>query len=232
MKKSGLLVACATGWFTAMLLLGSCDRKAPEVVKPGAEKPLSAAEVQGQINAVLFPVHEMVAKATTDSVVDPAWMPQLKVPLDEIRKKLGTSNAYKEGAHGAVKSLEDDLRIAREAQNAGLVLMLCDLVRYFEPKNARLPRFEKWASMVKNRPVVTIRGWYEPRDTTVRIIYVFLEIYTPEDGQTHHIQACEGEEFYNLRFEKIIGDKRGIRFEYAVSGDQFEVYTRSWQRQE
>jgi len=231
-KKSGFLLACAVGCFATTLVLGSCDRKAPEVVKPGAEKPLNAAEVQGQIDAILRPVHEMVAKATTDSTVDPAWLPQLKAQLDDQRKKLGSSNAYKEGVHGAVKSLEDDLRIAREAQNANVVLLLCDLIRYFEPKNARLPRFEKWASMVKNRPIVTIRGWYEPRDTTVRIIYVFLEIYTPEDGQTHHIQACEGEEFYHLRFEKIIGDKRGIRFEYTVSGDEFEVYTRSWQRQE
>ena len=221
-------VSCA-----AILLLAGCDSQSPGAKsKPEVEREPTAAEIRAQFDAVLQPLHAFVASADADSSVPPEMTAQLQTQLDERKKKFASAKAYREGTDGVVTKLEDSLRVARDRQNGVLVLYLCELIKYFDPGNSRVVRFEKWGETVKNRPVVTIRGWYEPRDTTVRIIYAFLEVHTPEDGQTHHIQVREEEEFLGLKYVRIIGKKRGIVFEYLKTKDRFEVYSRSWLRQQ
>ncbi len=226
----GLCVSAALS-LGFLLAVGGCDGKtAMPQGNPGDPPPLSAQQVQSQYEAVLAPLYQMVAVADPNSHVEPSLGQQYRAHLDEVRKKVMSSPSHKDGVTNVVKRLEDALRTAREAQNGPLVLLLCEIVRFFEPGNARLPRFEKWGEIVKNRPIPVIRGWYEPRDTDERTIYAFLEVYTPEDGQTHHVEVREGEEFLTLRFEKMIGDKAGIRLIYTVTGDVIEVYSPSWKR--
>ena len=54
--------------------------------------------------------------------------------------------------------LGDRLREGREAQNAGVVLLIADLVKTLNPGNQRMGSFTKWAHDLKNRPEVKIRG--------------------------------------------------------------------------
>ncbi|HRK35233.1 MAG TPA: hypothetical protein PLJ47_11620 [Candidatus Hydrogenedentes bacterium] len=216
-----------------LVVLSGCDDTAGSAsVAQGAPPPATAAQVQAQFEAVLAPLFAMAAAATPDTPVAPGLAQEYIARLNEVRAKVSTSPAYSAGVTKVVHRLEDTLRVAREAQNGPLVLLLCDIVKYFEPGNARVPRFENWGAMVKNRPVVNIRGWYEPRDTAEPTIYAFLEVFTPEDGKTHHVEVREGEEFLNLRFEKIIGNKAGIRIVYLVTGDVIELYSASWRRRQ
>lgn len=199
---------------------------------PGVEKPVTAAEIRAQFEAVLQPIFGLVAGATADTRVSPELAAQVRSQLDERKSKYASAAAYKEGTHAVVTKLEDSLRDVRDKQNGVLALYLCELIRYFEPNNSRVVRFEQWGQTVKNRPVVTIRGWYEPKDTTVRIVYTFVEVYTPEDGQTHHAQVREGDEIFGLKYVRMIGNKRGILFEYMKTKDRFEVYSPSWLRRQ
>lgn len=216
-----------------VVLVASCGApEKPAKPEPGVDRPATPAEIQAQFDAILQPIYHLVATATPDSVVPPELWPQVRAQLEERRKQVSALPAYKQGVQGTVKRLEDGLRTARDAQNGALVLLLCDVIRFFDPDNSRLLRFQKWGEMVRNRPVVTIRGWYEPRDTEVRTVYAFLEVYTPEDGQTHFIQVQEDEVFFNLRYYKMIGNKQGIVLEYLPTGDQFDVYSPSWKRRQ
>lgn len=218
--------------FVLLLLAGCRENGTGSAQPPGSPPPPSADNIQAQFNAILAPLYELVETANADSPVAPELSGLYGTRLEEARQKLSSSPAYPEGVNRVINQLEDSLRAARDTQNGALVLLLCDIVRRLDPNNARLPRFEKWGEMVKNRPVVVIRGWYEPRDTETRTIYAFLEVFTPEDGKVHHVQVREGEEFLNLRFEKTIGNKAGIRLIYVVTGDEIEIYSPSWRRRQ
>lgn len=217
---AGVLVAVFAG----------CGVDSPSGAKPKPPVPHepTAAEVRAQFESALQPILAIVATCGADTRVPPETATGLQAQLEDLKKKYASHAAYKEGAHGAVTRLEDGLRVTRDRQNGVLALYLCSLIRYFEPNNSRVVRFEEWGKTVKNRPVVTIKGWYEPRDTEHRVIYTFVEVFTPEDGQTHHLQVREGEEFLGLKYVRMIGDRSGILFEYLKTRDRFEVYSQSW----
>ncbi|MCC6154298.1 MAG: hypothetical protein IT367_11095 [Candidatus Hydrogenedentes bacterium] len=215
----------------AALLSAGCGEGGPAKTppKPG-ERKITANEIRAQFESALQPIYALVEIASADSVIPPETAADVKTKLEELKKKYAAEDAYKQGIDGVVKKLEDHLRIVRERQNGVLALYLCGVIRFFDPDNSRVVRYEKWGETVKNRPRVTIRGWYEPRDTPTKIIYTFVEVYTPEDGQTHHLEVREGEEFLGLKYVRMIGDKRGILFEYMKTEDRFEVYSKSWLR--
>ena len=229
--KSAITRACFMGLCAVALLAAGCGEggstKAPP--KPG-ERKISANEIRAQIDNALQPVYALVEQASADSNVPPETSADVKTKLEDLKKKYATEDAYKQGIDGVIKKLEDQLRIVRERQNGVIALYLCGIIRFFDPDNSRVVRYEKWGETVKNRPRVTIRGWYEPRDTPTKIIYTFIEVYTPEDGQTHHLEVREGEEFLGLKYVRMIGDKRGILFEYMKTEDRFEVFSKSWLR--
>ena len=213
------------------LLSAGCGEDGPTKAppKPG-ERKITANEIRAQMDNALQPIYALVENALADSIIPAETAADVKSKLDELKKKYAAEDAYKQGIEGVVNKLEDQLRIVRERQNGIFVLYLCGVIRFFDPDNSRVVRYEKWGETVKNRPRVTIRGWYEPRDTPTKIIYTFLEVYTPEDGQTHHVEVREGEEFLGLKYVRMIGDKRGILFEYMKTEDRFEVFSKSWLR--
>ncbi|NUM53333.1 MAG: hypothetical protein HUU46_06795 [Candidatus Hydrogenedentes bacterium] len=217
------LVPCVV----AALLLG-CESEPPPKPTPPGERPPSAADIRRQFESVLQPIFDIVDDSTADTRVPEELAAQVQTQLAERKSKYAAEPAYKEAIGGVIDTLENKLRVVRDKQNGVLALYLCTLIRFFDPENSRVVRYEKWGETVKNRPVATINGWYEPRDAPVRTIYAFIEVYTPEDGQTHHLQVREGEEFFGLRFVEMIGNKSGILFEYLKTRDRFKVFSKSW----
>jgi hypothetical protein len=120
--------------------------------------------------------------------------------------------------------MEKLLIVGRDTPNAPLVLFLCELLETLDPDNTRLDRFRMWATVQENRPIVLVRGWYEPLDVDLPIVYVFVKVYLPESNSVVSKRIREGEEFLGLKFLKILGKKKGIRLEYKATGDVFEVY--------
>ncbi len=229
--KPAVVQVCVAVLCSVALLSAGCGEdgstKAPP--RPG-ERKVTANEIRTQIDNALQPIHALVEIASADSIIPADTAADVKTKLEELKRKYASEDAYKPAVEGVVNKLEDQLRIVRERQNGIFALYLCGVIRFFDPDNSRVVRYEKWGETVKNRPRVIIRGWYEPRDTPTKIIYTFLEVYTPEDGQTHHLEVREGEEFLGLKYVRMIGDKRGILFEYMKTEDRFEVYSKSWLR--
>lgn len=217
----------------ALVLAAGCDSKpAEEAPKPPPPKAPTASEIRAQLDAALQPVYTIVDTGGADTRVPDDTAAQVQAQVEEHKKKYSAQGAYKEGVRGAVNTLEDKLRMVRDKQNGVLALYLCSVIRSLDPDNSRVVRFESWGATVKNRPVVTIKGWYEPRDTPERTIYTFLDVYTPEDGKTAHIEVREGEEFLGLKYVRMIGNRQGILFEYLKTKDRFEVYSQSWIRRQ
>ena len=217
------LVVCGPG----------CGEKPRESAsKKPAEHVPTAPEIRGHFEGALQPVFAIVDSCGADTRVPAEVAAQVQAQIDDGKSKYSSQPAYKDGIRKVVERLEDSLRIVRDRQNGVLALYLCSIIRSFDPKNSRVVRFEVWGETVKNRPVVTINGWYEPRDTSVRTMYAFLDVYLPETGKTQHIEVREGEEFLDLKFVRIIGNRQGILFEYTKTNDRFEVYSPSWLRRQ
>ncbi|GMU91599.1 MAG: hypothetical protein AMXMBFR4_06570 [Candidatus Hydrogenedentota bacterium] len=203
-------------------LAAGCGEEKVEL--PAGPVQVSADEIARQLNAVLAPVYQMAATADSHTAVPAGWGDHLKSQLNDVKGKVAAEPAYKEGMRSVVRKIEDQLKPVRDVQNVDLVLLLCDLIRYFEPNNARAERYMGWAQTLKNRPVVVIRGWYEPLDVPEEIVFVFVEVYLPDKNEVHHERVVVGDEFHNLRFKRIIGNKHGMMLEYIPTGDEFGVY--------
>lgn len=144
-----------------------------------------------------------------------------------------------ENGEAAVRKLTNDLierlQPARHSQNGPLILMLCDLIEVLEPDNPRIQRYRDWAIVHNNRPVITLKGWFqetiEPPGNEERLVplppeqvtLAFIDVYLPETGETHSLRVREGEEFFDVRFISIIGNMRGMELRYLPTGDRFQV---------
>lgn len=219
----------------ACILIGSllacigCDEgNLPPPPPPPGAGTATTESITAEIEKGLQPLYQFVPTLTRQTPVPPAFGEPLKQQLKEETKKYQGTPEGKEALRKVVRHLEDVLKVARDAQNGLAVLLICDLIKIVEPNNSRVPRYEKWATIEKNRPVVMLRGWYEDREKDPPVIYAFIEVYLPENGEVEHLRVREGDEFLGLKFLKIIGKRRGMLLEYQKTGDRFEVYLRSW----
>ena len=208
------------------LFFGGCDSASLEdLAKPSVEsKPILPQQIDQEFDNLLRPFYDFVENAKPDSVMAPEYGPKLKTQLQELSKKYGSVEHGKEALRRVQYKLEDLLIVGRDLPNAPLVSFLCELLETVDPDNSRLDRFRMWATVLQNRPIVLVRGWYEPLDVELPVVYVFVKVYVPGSEEVVSKRIREGEEFLGLKFLKILGKKKGIRLEYKATGDVFEVY--------
>lgn len=192
-----------------------------------AGAPASQASIRAEIEQGLRPLYDAVPLLTRQTPITPQFAFPLKDHLQKAVATYGATPEGKEALRDVVRQLEDVLVQARDAQNGLAVLLICDLIRTVEPGNSRVARYEEWANIEKNRPVVMLRGWYEDREKDPPIVNAFIEVYLPETGEVEHLRVREGEEFLGLKYRKMLGRRRGMLLEYMKTGDRFEVYLRS-----
>jgi hypothetical protein len=128
-----------------------------------------------------------------------------------------------------VTDLEQRIQVAKEAENAGVVLMLADILDVLGTKRGIVDMYRQWAEVMNNRPVVDLRAFYAERDESVdpprRIVEAVVDVYVPETNEWHRGERIrEGEEFFGLEFESVIGDMRGMELRYLATNDTYEVY--------
>jgi hypothetical protein len=216
------------------VVFAGCEDKpggtGPPPRSPDKERPLTAPEVAAEMDRILAPLYAMVRTAQRESPVPPELDQQLLSQLKELKATHGATPEGERGIRLAAHTLEAQLAPARESQNGPLVLLICRLMREVEPGNIRLQRYEEWARIEKDRPVVAIRGWYEPLDAPVRTVFTFLEVFLPASSEMKRLRVQEGDEFLGLKYRKMIGNKRGMELVYLATGDRFEVYGPRWRR--
>jgi len=205
---------------------GSEDLPAPPPT--AGQGPRTEQSIAAEIENGLQPLYQTVPSWTRQSPVSPQFGEPLKERLRAAVETHGNTPEGKEALRTVVRHLEDVLAVAREKQNGLAVLLICDLIRIVEPNNSRVARYEEWATIEKDRPVVMLRGWYVDQEKDPPVINAFVEVYLPETGEVEHLRVREGEEFLGIKFRKILGKRRGMLLEYLKTGDLFEVYLRSW----
>lgn len=212
-----------------VLLAGTgCDEDTLPAPPPSDRMPDTEVAITAEIEKGMKPLYDFVPALTRQTPVPPDFSLTLRQHLTDANEKYHGTQEGKEALRNVVRHLEDVLKVAREAQNGLAVLLICDLIRIVEPNNSRVVRYEEWATIEKNRPVVMLRGWYVDENFDPPIINAFIEVFLPETGEVEHLRVREGEDFLGLKFRTILGKRRGMLLEYMKTGDLFEVYLRSW----
>lgn len=213
-----------------LILAGEgCDKgKIPTPPSPSGETAGTEEAITAEVEQGLKPLYEFVPTLTRQTPVPAQFAQSMRQHVQQATEKYRGTQDGKEALRNVVRHLEDVLVVAREAQNGLAVLLICDLIRIVEPNNSRVARYEEWATIEKNRPVVMLRGWYVDEEEDPPVINAFVEVFLPETGEVEHLRVREGEEFLGLKFRKILGKRRGMQLEYLKTGDLFEVYLRSW----
>lgn len=222
-----LLVACA-----------ACKKQPPaaELPPPDAEPTPRAIDIAAEIEKGLQPLQPLLQVQGRSTVIPDLVRTQLTQHLQQANAEHRTSEHGLLGLRMVVNQLETYLTAARGNDNAHLVFFLIDLIRVIEPDNLRSKRYESWATRELERPIVTIKGWFQVRLTEEELaqlpapelaeeeLYVLVELYFPLTGARESLRIREGEEFHGYKFYEIIGKKRGIRLFYEPTNQVVEVF--------
>jgi hypothetical protein len=222
-KRQILFCAVASA---LLLLLPGCDwfgdEEPPPPTETGEPSP-TGKQIAAEIEVGLQRLEGITSfeEPLTEELRD-----ELLTHLRTAKRKHQKSEWGREGLMLVANGLEDRLDVAREDMVTDLVLFLCDMIEILEPDNSKLERFREWSQIHRNRPQVTILGWFEFMNPKVgdEELYVSLKVGLPETGKVERVKVQEGEEFLGLKFQRIIGKKRGILLEYEATGDRFGVY--------
>lgn len=148
-----------------------------------------------------------------------AMGPVLAAGLQSEVGKLKTQVNGPQAQQKVASNLVERLKQARGAEHWDLVLNLCAGLDVLEPDGTRTSNYRDQALAEKARPTVTVKGFFEQDGVT----NVFMDVYLPTAGTTESVKRREGEEFFGLVLEKIVGNKKAIQLRYKVTGATFTV---------
>lgn len=230
-KNGGLL----RGFVAAVLLtliVAACDGtgKPSAPVVPPQPPPPSAEEILAKIKEGLKPLDDYIQVADLYRQVTPEFHDALLKQFESAKNDYQATPEGQRALRILMVELDEKLKAAREAQRAPLTLLLCDLLGVIDPDTSKVERFRTWAQLEQKKPVIVIKGWYEPEDAAEETVFCFIEAYLPETGEVVNTRVREGDEFLGVKFLSIIGKKRGLELRYLATGDTFKVYMPLWEK--
>jgi len=203
MKRSLISAMLCLLWLTA------CEREPPPPKTPPPPPPPSAEELHGKVMGAIRP---FMNSDPNSQVALPATL------ASEVGKLKTQVNGDKARAkvEGDVK---DALKAAYDAEQWQAVLTLCDATEVLDKGNTRVVRYRERAIAEKNKPIVTVRGVFEVDGVST----VFMDVYLPETNEQKDVKVREGEEFFGLILEKILGNDAGVQLKYLKTDQSFTV---------
>ncbi|MCC6694115.1 MAG: hypothetical protein IT365_00665 [Candidatus Hydrogenedentes bacterium] len=189
--------------------LVACKKPPPEPPTPPPPPPPTAEALEQRVMEKVGPL------VSPDPQSGKAMVETLSKEVASLKTELNGESARKRLQNQFVEKLKE----AHQSEQWDFVVNLCDAVDVLDPGNTRTSRYRQRAMDEKSRPVVTMKGVFEQDGVTT----VFLEILLPTTGEVVDKQVREGEEFYGLILEKIIGNNQGVRLKYLKTDTSFDV---------
>ena len=221
MKRFFVLAVLAVFAVSVGGMLAGCEKKEPEP-KPEANLPPpepSPEEIAGKIRTeALGPVVAAMAAGKIS--------PEVRTKLVDDLTKARSANQATDNGKKALEIIKSELEgvVTKAKLERKWDVVLAGVAGYevFQKDSAGMARIKEQAEIEGKKPIVTLKGFMSEQNTNK--VYAFLTIQDPMTGTAKDVQVAEGEEFDGLRFNKVIGDQRGIELEYlAIPGDMFEV---------
>ncbi len=193
----------------ALFALTGCEKEPPPPPPAPPPPPKTADELYNKVMTTVRPL------IVNDAAIGPVLAEALTKELGSLKAEVNGTKAQQRVADDLITQLKD----ARGAEQWDLVLNLCAGLDVLEPGGTRTPNYREQAMAEKARPIVTVKGFFEQDGVT----NVFMDVYVPTTGKTESVKRREGEEFFGLVLERIVGNKKAIQLRYKPTGASFRV---------
>jgi len=159
-------------------------------------------------------------------------MPGMPITAEIVKQRINDTKAKLRAEVNGDRAIRlitsdvrDALKSAKDASQWDTVLLLCDALEALDPSDSRIERYREQAQGEKNKPVITVKGFYE--DVTSKEITVFLEAFLRTTNERKTVQVREGDEFLDcLKLIEIVGNRKGVKLQYIPTGEVYEVLLR------
>ncbi|NLO34235.1 MAG: hypothetical protein GX117_12940 [Candidatus Hydrogenedentes bacterium] len=191
----------------AMILVAACQ---PEPPPPPPEPEIppepTPAEYHQQLRSVMGDLLMSGIAAPHDSLI-----PDMITQLQGRRTQLLTTDNGREALNMITRDVDAALKVSRDEERWRKIAILCRIYMVFQPDNNRYEKTREYAELMLKRPILTVTGFIELDND----LYVFIDLFDPNDGEVTAYRVREGEEFLNvMRIVKIIGNQQAIEVEY------------------
>jgi hypothetical protein len=213
MKRFALLC------LVAGVVLAGCKPKEPPKPVNAPPPPPTAEQINSEMMAHINPLMKYMA-ADADVPANEASEAINKLRNSKTNHQLTINGP--EGIRRVTTQVDGTLNRAYNERAWALCLVMGEALKVLDPANEAYTRKLEEALIQKNKPKIEISSFISDKATETTV--VFMDIYLPETGQFVKKQAREGEEFYNCKIIEMIGKNEGIRVEYLLTHDLFDVY--------
>ncbi len=200
---------CLIAASVCLLWLTACEREPPPPPTPPPPPPPTAEALHGRVMNAVRPFMNG----------DPASQAGLPMTLSAELGKLKTEVNGEKARSKIEVDIKDALKAAYDSEQWQAVLTLCDATDQLDPGNTRVVRYRERATAEKNKPQVAVRGIFVVDGVST----VFMDVFLPETNETKDVKVREGEEFFGLILEKIMGNNQGVQLKYLKTDQSFSV---------
>ena len=222
MKKFLVLTIVAAFLFSLGGMMAGCEKKEPEP-KPTENQPPPEPSPEEISNKIIT---EALGSAVMGAVASGKVSPEVRAKLVEDLTKARSANQTSENGQKALNivsgKLEEIVMKAKTERQWDVVLLGIAGYEVFNKDSATMKRIKEQADLESKKPIVVLKAFMT--DQKSNRVFAILQIQNQMTGEVKTVNISEGEEAEGLRFNKVIGDNRGIELEYmAIPGDMFEV---------
>ena len=202
--------------FVIMLLIGlsvmlvACQQPEPEP-PPEPEEPEEPPEPSpevyyGQIKGVLGQLLIPGVPAGDDAFIQGALN-----QVQSRRMQLAMTENGQQAINMVTRDVDEAIKVAKDEERWKKVKALCMAYAALQPGNERFSTLQEQATVMMNRPQITVTGFVELDGE----LYAFMDLFDPKTGETEQYRRREGEEFHEvMRIVRIIGNQQSVEVEY------------------
>ena len=192
------------------VMLVACQKPEPEP-EPAPKENLPPPEptpdvYHGQLKGVLGTLLIPGTAPPPDSMIQGI--------INQIQSRRGQLTMTENGqtAIGMItRDVDDAIRISKDEESWTKVKALCMIYAALQPGNERYSSTQEQATIMMNRPQITITGFVELDGE----LYAFMDLFDPKTGETTQYRRREGEEFHDvMRIVRIVGNQQSVEVEY------------------
>jgi hypothetical protein len=195
-----------------LLVMVACEKPPPPPPpEPPPPPPPSAEQLRGQARTNLANILNPTAPLPTD---------QTQQRINDLKSQLRPEVNGERALQLITRDVVDKLKEVRDNEMWDGVLVLCDALEMLDPTDVRLTRYREQARSEKNKPRVSVKGFFT--DEQSGEINVFVDVVLA-DGKTESKTVREGEEFNDMKLVRIVGNQRGVDLLYMPTGQEIRV---------
>lgn len=178
----------------------------PEPVVP-EEPPEPTPDVyQGQVKSLLGTLLIPGTPAPPDDAIQ-----GIISQVQTKRSQLALTENGVQAISLITRDVDESIRVTKEEERWKKVKALCMIYSALQPGNERYSSLLEQASMMMNRPEITVTGFVELDGE----LYAFLDLFDPKTGEATSYRRREGEEFHDvMRIVRIVGNQQSVEVEY------------------